>query len=99
VGAWLVNDEGAALAWSDADGVQALPRWHNRFPETMSAVLFSIFRPGNLSQALDGRCPRRRRSGIAVDDDVKWIGAVCWASDVLAAVGSPRGGDHPCTIC
>jgi len=86
--ALVVNDEGAALGWIDADGVRRL-RGGTPLSETMSAV-GSMFRSGgNLSQALDAALSSPSTVGIAVDDDGKVIGGVL-AADVLAAVEARR---------
>jgi len=84
----VVDDEGAALGWVDADGAR---RHRNgaSLSDSMSAV-GSLFRPGgNLSQALDAALSSPSTVGVAVDDQGKVIGGVL-AADVLAAVEARR---------
>jgi osmoprotectant transport system ATP-binding protein len=86
--ALVVNDEGAALGWIDADGVRR-HRGGAPLSESMSAV-GSVFRSdGNLSQALDAALSSPSTVGLAVDGDGKVIGGVL-AADVLAAVEARR---------
>jgi osmoprotectant transport system ATP-binding protein len=89
-GSWtlVVDDDGTALGWIDADGVRRR-RGGASLSESMSAV-GSLFRPGgNLSQALDAALSSPSTVGVAVDDADKVIGGVV-AADVLAAVEARR---------
>ena len=84
----VVDDEGAALGWIDADGMRR-HRGGASLSESMSAV-GSLFRPGgNLSQALDAALSSPSTVGVAVDGRGKVIGGVL-AADVLAAVEARR---------
>ena len=84
----VVDDEGGAVGWIDADGLRR-HRGGASLSDSMSAV-GSLFRPGgNLSQALDAALSSPSTVGVAVDDEGKVIGGIL-ASDVLAAVEARR---------
>jgi osmoprotectant transport system ATP-binding protein len=84
----VVDDEGVALGWIDADGMRR-HRDGASLSDNMNAV-GSQFRPGgNLSQALDAALSSPSSMGIAVDHEGKVIGGIL-ATDVLAVVEARR---------
>lgn len=86
--ALVVDDDGAAAGWIDADGLRR-HRGGQPLAEAMMSVGSVFHVDGNLSQALDAALSSPSSVGVAVDRAKKVIGGVL-ATDVLAAAQAKR---------
>ncbi|RUP07304.1 MAG: ABC transporter ATP-binding protein [Mycobacterium sp.] len=86
--ALVVDADGAAQGWIDADGLRR-HRGGQPLTEAMTSVGSVFHVDGNLSQALDAALSSPSSVGVAVDRAEKVVGGVL-ATDVLAAAQARR---------
>ena len=101
----VTKPDGTPYAWINADGVDAAPRAAARCTTAPSPAVRCSGRTARCGRRSTRRCPRRRGSGVAVDDDGQVVGGVR-ADDVLAALKRQRQrsvaearGELTCATC